>query len=39
MELTNVSEINSVEFDKIKTRENIKLKTKTEYRKELNYEQ
>ncbi len=38
MELSNVSEIQPVEFDKIKTDENIKLKTKTEYRKDLNYE-
>ena len=38
MELSNVSEIKSAEFDKIKEDENIKLKTKTEYRKELNYE-
>ncbi|BAO56328.1 hypothetical protein [Nonlabens marinus] len=38
MELSNVLEINSVEFDKIKKDEKIKLKTKTEYRKELNYE-
>jgi hypothetical protein len=38
IELSNVSEIKSAEFDKIKTDENIKLKTKTEYRKELNYE-
>lgn len=38
MELSNVSQIKSVEFDKIKNSEKIKLKTKTEYRKELNYE-
>lgn len=38
MELSNVSEIDSAEFNKIRTDENIKLKTKTEYRKELNYE-
>ncbi|MCF4100054.1 hypothetical protein L1I30_00100 [Gillisia sp. M10.2A] len=38
MELSNVSEIQPGEFDKIKTDENIKLKTKTEYRKDLNYE-
>lgn len=38
MELSNVLEIESAEFDKIKTDENIDLKTKTEYRKELNYE-
>ena len=38
MELSNVSEIKSAEFDKIREDENIKLKTKTEYRKELNYE-
>lgn len=38
MELSNVSQIKSAEFDKIKKSENIKLKTKTEYRKELNYE-
>lgn len=38
MELSNVLEIKSEEFDKIKENENIKLKTKTEYRKELNYE-
>ena len=38
MELSNVSEIQPVEFDKIKTDENIKLKTKTDYRKDLNYE-
>ncbi|EGV43321.2 hypothetical protein BZARG_3101 [Bizionia argentinensis JUB59] len=38
MELSNVSQIKSAEFDKIKKSENIKLKNKTEYRKELNYE-
>ena len=38
IELSNVSEIDSVKFNQIKTDENIKLKTKTEYRKELNYE-
>jgi len=38
MELSNVSEINSAEFNQIKTAENINLKTKSEYRKELNYE-
>ena len=38
MELSNVSEINSAEFKQIKTAENINLKTKSEYRKELNYE-
>ena len=38
MDLSNVSEIKSAEFDKIREDENIKLKTKTEYRKELNYE-
>lgn len=38
MELSNVSEINSAEFNHIKTAENINLKTKSEYRKELNYE-
>ena len=38
MELSNVSEIKSAEFDKIREDENIKLKTKSEYRKELNYE-
>jgi len=38
MELSNVSEISSSEFNRIKTVENIKLKTKSDYRKELNYE-
>lgn len=38
MELSNVSEIDSVKFNQIKTNENIKLKTKTKYRKELSYE-
>ena len=38
MELSNVSEINSAEFNQIKTTQNINLKTKSEYRKELNYE-
>ena len=38
MELSKVSEINSAEFNQIKTAENINLKTKSEYRKELNYE-
>ena len=38
IELSNVSEIDSAEFNRIKTTENIQLKTKTEYRKELNYE-
>lgn len=38
MELSNVSEINASEFNRIKTAEKIKLKTKSEYRKELNYE-
>ena len=38
IELSNVSEIDSAEFNRIKTDEIIKLKTKTEYRKELNYE-
>ncbi len=38
MELSNVSEINSTEFNQIKTAENINLKTKSEYRKKLNYE-
>jgi hypothetical protein len=38
MELSNVSEIDSTEFTRMKTTENIKLKTKSEYRKELNYE-
>jgi hypothetical protein len=38
MELSNVSEIDSTEFTRMKTAENIKLKTKSEYRKELNYE-
>lgn len=38
MELSNVSEIDSTEFTRMKTVENIKLKTKSEYRKELNYE-
>lgn len=37
MELSNVSEIDSTEFTGMKTVENIKLKTKSEYRKELNY--
>ena len=38
MELTNVTEINPTEFDKIKMDQNISLITKTEYRKKLNYE-
>lgn len=38
MELSNVSEIDSTEFNQIKTTQNINLKTKSEYRKELNYE-
>ncbi len=38
MELSNVSEINSAEFNQIKTIQNINLKTKSEYQKELNYE-
>ncbi|MCL5247777.1 hypothetical protein M4I21_18365 [Cellulophaga sp. 20_2_10] len=38
IELSNVSEIGSTEFNQIRTSENIGLKTKTEYRKELNYE-
>lgn len=38
MELSNVSQIDSTEFHQIGTTEKIELKTKTEYRKELNYE-
>ena len=38
IELSNVSEIDSTEFNQIKTTQSITLKTKTEYRKELNYE-
>ena len=37
MELSNVSQIDSLKFNQIKTAEKIKLKTKTEYRKEFNY--
>jgi hypothetical protein len=38
MELSNVSKIDSTEFYQIIELENIRLKSKTEYRKELNYE-
>lgn len=38
MKLSNVLEIKLSEFQKIRANEKIKLKTKSEYRKELNYE-
>jgi hypothetical protein len=38
IELSNVSEIDSAEFNQTQISENIEVKTKTEYRKELNYE-
>lgn len=38
MELLNVTELDPKEFNQIKIMQKIELKTKTEYRKELNYE-
>ena len=38
MELSNASEIDSAKFSHVMISENIELKTKAEYRKDLNYE-
>ena len=38
MELSNVTELDPKEFNQMKITQKIGLKTKTEYRKELNYE-
>ena len=38
LKLSNVSKISSSEFNRIRETENIRLKTKSDYRKELNYE-
>lgn len=38
LQLSNVSEISSSEFNRIKETEKIEIRTKSEYRKQLNYE-